>query len=90
MNRALYPAKLPLQPKSTIFSQSKASDHGAEGEGSDSFKSLAGEFSVAVKTSAVIDANLADIVKSLLSEKVAKASCLRCKTSIADLKTAPI
>ena len=40
INRAQYPAKLLLQPKSTIFSQSKASDHGPEGEGSDSFKSL--------------------------------------------------
>ena len=54
------------------FLQLKASDHGAEGENSDSFKSLAEEFSVAEKTSPAIDANLADIVKSLLTEKVAK------------------
>ena len=54
------------------FLQLKASDHGAEGENGDSFKSLAEEFSVAERTSPAIDANLADIVKSLLTEKVAK------------------
>ena len=45
---------------------------GLKGKNSDSFKSLAEEFSVAEKISPAIDANLADIVKSLLTEKVAK------------------
>ena len=61
-----------VKTKIDKFLQAKASDHGAEGEVSDSFKSLAEEFSVAEKTPSAIDANLLDIVKSLLTEKVAK------------------
>ena len=43
-----------------------------EGINSDSFKSLAEEFSVTEKTSPAIVANLAEIVKSLLNEKLPK------------------
>ena len=43
-----------------------------EGINNDSFKSLAEEFSVTEKTSPAIDANLAEIVKSLLNEKLPK------------------
>ncbi|KAL9970002.1 hypothetical protein ACROYT_G022301 [Oculina patagonica] len=39
---------------------------------SDSFKSLAEEFSVIEKTAPAIDANLAEIVKSLINEKLSK------------------
>ena len=53
------------------FIQPKTSDH-VEGSSSGSFKVLAEEFSVAEKTSPAIDANLADIVKSLLTEKLSK------------------
>lgn len=53
------------------FIQPKTSDH-AEGSSSGSLKVLAEEFSVAEKTSPAIDANLADIVKSLLTEKLSK------------------
>lgn len=53
------------------FIQPKTSDH-ADGSSSGSFKVLAEEFSVAEKTSPAIDANLADIVKSLLTEKLSK------------------
>ena len=49
------------------FIQPKTSDH-AEGSDGGSFKSLADEFSVLEKTSPAIDANLAEIVKSLLKE----------------------
>ena len=42
------------------------------GSNSDSFKSLAEEFSVSEKTSSSIDANLADIAKSLINEKLSK------------------
>ena len=38
----------------------------------DNFKSLAKEFSVTEKTARAIDSNLAEVVKSLLSEKLAK------------------
>ena len=47
------------------FIQPKPSDLG-EGSSSDSFKTLAEEFSVAEKTAPAIDSNLAEIVKSLL------------------------
>ena len=53
------------------FIQPKISDH-AEGSDADSFKSLADEFSVLEKNSPAIDANLAEIVKSLLTEKLTK------------------
>ena len=53
------------------FIQSKPSELG-EGSSSDSFKSLAEEFSVAEKTAPAIDSNLAEIVKSLLLEKLPK------------------
>ena len=53
------------------FIQPKTSDH-AEGSDGGSFKSLADEFSVLEKTSPAIDANLAEIVKSLLTEKLTK------------------
>ena len=53
------------------FIQPKTSGH-ADGSSSGSFKALAEEFSVAEKTSPAIDANLADIVKSLLTEKLSK------------------
>ena len=43
-----------------------------EGINSDSFKSFAEEFTVTEKTSPAIDANLAEIVKSLLNEKLPK------------------
>ena len=43
-----------------------------KGSSSDSFKSLAEEFSVIEKTSPAIDANLAEIVKSLINEKLSK------------------
>ena len=43
-----------------------------EGINSDSFKSLAEEFSGTEKTSPAIDANLAEIVSSLLNEKLPK------------------
>ena len=53
------------------FIQPKTSDH-AEGSDGGSFKSLADEFSVLEKTSPAIDANLAEIVESLLTEKLTK------------------
>ena len=53
------------------FVQPKTSDN-VEGSCSGSFKVLAEEFSVAQKTSPAIDANLADIVNSLLTEKLSK------------------
>ena len=53
------------------FIQPKTSDH-AEGSDGGSFKSLADEFSVLEKTSPSRDANLAEIVKSLLTEKLTK------------------
>ena len=53
------------------FIQPKTSDH-ADGSSSGSFKVLAEEFSVAEKISPATDANLADIVKSLLTEKLSK------------------
>ena len=53
------------------FIQPKTSDQ-AEGSDGGSFKSLADEFSVLEKTSPAIDANLAEIVKSLLTEKLTK------------------
>ncbi|KAK2560970.1 hypothetical protein P5673_016093 [Acropora cervicornis] len=43
-----------------------------EGSSSDSFKTLAEEFSVAKKTAPAIDSSLAEIVKSLLLEKLPK------------------
>ena len=52
------------------FIKPKTSDH-AEGLDSDSFKSL-DEFSILEKTSPAIDANLAETVKSLLTEKLTK------------------
>ena len=56
------------------FIQPKTSDHAEARPGSDggSFKSLADEFSVLEKTSPAIDANLAGIVKSLLTGKLTK------------------
>ena len=51
------------------FIHPKPSDVG-EGSSSDSFKTLAEEFSVAEKTAPAIDSNLAEIVKSLLLEKL--------------------
>ena len=53
------------------FIQPKTSDP-AEGSDGGSFKSLADEFSVLEKTSPARDANLAEIVKSLLTEKLTK------------------
>ena len=53
------------------FIQPKPSDLG-EGSSGDSFKSLAEEFSVVEKTAPAIDSNLAEIVKSLLLEKLPK------------------
>ena len=53
------------------FIQPKPSDLG-ELSSSDSFKTLAEEFSVAEKTAPAIDSNLAEIVKSLLLEKLPK------------------
>ena len=53
------------------FIQPKPSELG-EGSSSDSFRSLAEEFSVAEKTAPAIDSNLAEIVKSLLLEKLPK------------------
>ena len=53
------------------FIQPKPSDLG-EGSSSDSFKTLAEEFSVAEKTAPAIDSNLAEIVKSRLLEKLPK------------------
>ena len=53
------------------FIQLEPSDLG-EGSSSDSFKTLAEEFSVAKKTAPAIDSNLAEIVKSLLLEKLPK------------------
>ena len=55
------------------FIQPKTSDH-AEGSDGGSFKSLADEFTCSVleKTSPAIDANLAEIVESLLTEKLTK------------------
>ena len=53
------------------FIQPKASDH-AGGSDGDAFKSLVDEFSVLKETSPAIDANLAEIVKSLLTEKLTK------------------
>ena len=52
------------------FIKPKTSDH-AEGLDGDSLKSL-DEFSILEKTSPAIDANLAEIVKSLLTEKLTK------------------
>ena len=56
------------------FIHPKTSDHAEARPGLDggSFKSLADEFSVLEKTSPAIDANLAEIVKSLLTEKLTK------------------
>ena len=53
------------------FIQPKPSEP-SEGSSGDSFKSLAVEFSVAEKTAPAIDSNLAEIVKSLLLEKLPK------------------
>ncbi|CAH3195375.1 unnamed protein product, partial [Porites evermanni] len=53
------------------FIQPETSAH-TEGSDGDSFKSIADEFSVLEKTSPAIDANLAEIVKSLLTEKLTK------------------
>ena len=50
--------------------QPKPSDLG--GSSGDSFKSLAQEFSVTEKKAPAIDSNLAEIVKSLLLEKLPK------------------
>lgn len=51
--------------------QPKPSDPG-EGSRNDSFELLAEELSVTEKTAPAIDSNLPEIVKSLLSEKLAK------------------
>ena len=61
----------PVATKINDFIQPKTSDQ-AKGLDGDSFKSLADEFSVLEKTSPAIDANLAETVKSLLSEKLTK------------------
>ena len=53
------------------FIQPEPSDLG-EGSSSDSFKTLAEEFSVAEKTAPAIDSSLAEIVKSLILEKLPK------------------
>ena len=53
------------------FIQPEPSDLG-EGSSSDSFKTLAEEFSFAEKTAPAIDSSLAEIVKSLLLEKLPK------------------
>ena len=53
------------------FIQPKTSDLG-ERSSNNSFKSLPEEFSVTEKTAHAIDSNLAEIVKSLLLEKLAK------------------
>ena len=53
------------------FIQPEPSDLG-EGSSGDSFKTLAEEFSVAEKTALAIDSSLAEIVRSLLLEKLPK------------------
>ena len=53
-----------IQPKKPVSDEGINNDY--------SFKSLAEEFSVTEKTSPAINANLAEIVKSLLNEKLPK------------------